>query len=83
MEWQPIETAPKTSKAILIHCAERKNTYTARWVRDEEYPWSGKWHHFPGGVLSEVATHWMSTPEAPNAAMSGEQKASPMERAVR
>lgn len=66
MEWQPIETAPKTSKAILIHCAERKNTYTVTWARDPEYPWSGKWKHFPGDYLTEVATHWMLLPEAPN-----------------
>jgi hypothetical protein len=66
MNWKPIETAPKTLKAILIYCAERKNTYTATWARDEEFPWSGKWKHFPGNFLNEVPTHWMPLPEAPN-----------------
>lgn len=66
--WKPIETAPKTSKAILVHCAERKNTYTATWVRDEEFPWSGKWKHFSGDFLNEAPSHWMSMPAPPPAA---------------
>ena len=74
MQWQPIETAPKTSKAILVHCAERKNTYTATWVRDEEFPWSGKWKHFAGGFLTEAPSHWMPLPAPPlpdNAEITG------------
>jgi len=63
--WQPIETAPKNSKAILVHCAERKNTYTVTWARDDEFPWSGKWKHFAGDFLNEVPTHWMPLPAAP------------------
>ena len=66
MKWQPIETAPKTLKSILVYCAERKNIYTASWVRNAEYPSSGKWHHFPGGPLKEIPTHWMLIPEAPD-----------------
>ena len=74
MQWQPIETAPKTSKAILVHCAERKNTYTVTWMRDEEFPWSGKWKHFAGGFLTEAPSHWMPLPAPPlpdNAEITG------------
>ena len=63
--WMPIETAPKTSKAILVYCAERKNTFTVTWARDEEYPWSGKWKHFVGDLLNAVPTHWMPLPPPP------------------
>jgi hypothetical protein len=63
--WQPIGTAPKTSKAILVHCADRKNTFTVTWARDEEFPWSGKWKHFAGDFLTETPTHWMPIPAAP------------------
>lgn len=76
--WQPIETAPKASKAILVHCADRKNTYTATWAPDEEFPWSGKWKHFPGGFIDEAPTHWMPMlddpaprPESPGAPDGG------------
>lgn len=64
-QWQPIETAPKASKAILVYCADRKNTYTATWARDKEFPWSGKWKHFPGGFIDEAPTHWMPLPDDP------------------
>ena len=63
--WQPIKTAPKTSKAILVHCADRKNTFTVTWARDEEFPWIGKWKHFAGDFLTETPTHWMPIPAAP------------------
>ena len=63
--WQPIETAPKGSKAILVHCSERKNTYVATWRLNDEFPWSGKWALFGGDLLNEVPTHWMSLPAAP------------------
>ena len=63
--WMPIETAPKTSKAILVYCAERKNTFTVTWARDEEYPWSGKWKHFVGDFLNDAPTHWMPLPPPP------------------
>jgi len=64
-EWQDIETAPKTSKAILIYCAERENIYTVTWVRNEEFPWSGKWRHVAGDFLTAVATHWQPLPPPP------------------
>ena len=58
-EWKPIETAPRTSKAILVWCPERKNIYIVCWF-DE-------WQHFcgTGRTLNETPTHWMPLPEPP------------------
>lgn len=60
MEWQPIETAPRASRAILVYCQERKNTYV---VCHSE---TRGWQHFGGdGDLIEFPTHWMPLPEPP------------------
>jgi len=56
--WQPIETAPKGSVAILVWCPKRMNIYAA-------YPYKSDWCAFGGGVLSETPTHWMPMPAAP------------------
>ena len=66
--WLPIASAPKSSKTIIVYCAERKNTYTVTWWRDEEFPWSGKWKHSHGDYLSETPTHWMPLPTPPKEA---------------
>jgi hypothetical protein len=59
-EWQPIETAPKSSKAILVHCGDRRNTYAVTWFRLYE-----GWAIFGGGALNEKPTHWMPLPAPP------------------
>jgi hypothetical protein len=57
--WRPIETAPKSAKAIMVHCSERQNTYVVYH--------NGKWHHFGGfSELTETPTHWQPLPTPPN-----------------
>ncbi len=65
MTWQPIETAPKTSRAILVWCPERRNTYVVTWWSIDESRTS--WVHFGGtsGELYETPSHWMPLPEPP------------------
>jgi hypothetical protein len=63
-EWQPIETAPKTTHSILAWCPERQNTYVICWLQGLDEP--GCWAHFGGGhMLDEAPTHWMPLPEPP------------------
>jgi hypothetical protein len=74
MEWQPIETAPKDGRDVLIFCPtnDRKPVCEAWWARDyEEGP--GYWMTpiGPNGrgytILPSTATHWMPLPEPPHA----------------
>lgn len=69
--WQPIETAPLTSQARLVWCAERKNTYVASWMAEYETREPG-WHHFAVGMpkMDETPTHWMPLPDPPKASES-------------
>lgn len=64
--WQPIETAPKTSKAILVYCAERKNIYTANYGKVGGFLQADGWRHFGnGGDMTEAPTHWQPLPPPP------------------
>ena len=58
--WQPIDTAPRSTKAILIHCSIMRNTYAVTWFKPYK-----SWAIFGGGYLRETATHWMPLPAAP------------------
>ena len=62
--WQPIESAPKSTRSILVHCAEYGNTYVVTWREDVE---ESGWLHFGGCFdrLTETPTHWMPLPAAP------------------
>lgn len=60
--WQPIETAPKSRKAIMVYCAERKNIYV---VTGSEIDSRG-WKIFGGSFLTESPTHWMPMPTPPS-----------------
>lgn len=66
-EWQPIETAPKDRKAILVYCSERKNTYTAIWGKVGGFWNEDGWAHFGGNNngMYEKPTHWMPLPPPP------------------
>lgn len=64
LTWQSIETAPRDSKARLVWCPDRQNTYAATRYKD-------KWCIFGGGVLHEVPTHWMPLPTPPIEAAHG------------
>lgn len=70
--WQPIETAPKTSHAIMVWCPEWCNTYEVTWNSifhlSDEWPERRKpgWQHFGGDRrLLEVPTHWRHLPMPP------------------
>lgn len=64
--WQPIETAPKDSKAILVWCPENLCCYAVSCggVTDK---YLGHWVIF-GGAFSRLChepTHWMPLPSPP------------------
>jgi hypothetical protein len=67
MDWQPIATAPKTSKAILVHCSSRHNTYVASYGKVGGFLRVDGWRHFGGGGdMMERPTHWMPLPPPPD-----------------
>lgn len=59
-KWQPIESAERTTRSILVWCPENRNIYCVYW-RD------GKWMQFGGGYgdLHDEPTHWMALPAPP------------------
>jgi hypothetical protein len=67
--WQPIETAPKTSKAILVYVPSNRCTFAVTWRKSD-----GKnppcWEIFGGGSRAflrspEGPSHWMPLPSPP------------------
>lgn len=61
-QWQPIESAPKTTRSILVWCPERQNQYMVFW--DSRY--EGEWRTVGGGTsLTEQPTHWQPLPVPP------------------
>lgn len=59
--WQPIETAEKSSRAILVWCPERRNIYTVSWSDIED-----EWLIFGGYArLDEFPIAWRSVPTPP------------------
>jgi hypothetical protein len=67
--WQDISSAPKERRAILVWCADRKNTYVVTWGQIEDERWG--WMHFCSGhpALSEEPTYWMPLPPPPGTAL--------------
>ena len=69
IEWQPIETAPKSGKAILIWQPDRPfgRAYVAEW--DAE--WTGGWWIVHDGksydrpLRGPDPSHWMLLPAPP------------------
>ena len=59
MEWQPIETAVKNSKARLVWCAEHQNTYIVTWLEGHG------WLIFGGRLLTEDPSYWSELPKPP------------------
>lgn len=61
MQWLPIESAPKDSKARLVYCPENQCIFCVSFdARD------GRWIYFGGnGTLFHKPTHWMPLPGAP------------------
>ena len=61
MEWQPIETAPKTGKEILF--------FSGGLIRIGFFDSAraGVWSVWPGRARARASpTHWMPLPEPPN-----------------
>jgi Protein of unknown function (DUF551) len=58
-EWQPIETAPKDSRARLIWVPENECIYCVSW--------NSGWEIFGGDRREHLqrATHWMPLPTPP------------------
>ena len=61
-EWQPIETAEKSSRFRLVWCPERRNTHLACWWFDGDRE---GWSEMSGGWLEQEPTHWMPIPPPP------------------
>ena len=64
--WQPIESAPKTSKSILVYNSENKCTYIVSYYIDK-YDGSEGWLIFGSHSNKFVScfSHWMPLPPAP------------------
>jgi hypothetical protein len=61
LQWQPIETAPKTDRAILVYCPGCMCSFTATWDKYCEV-----WEYFGGmGEMEDAPSHWMNLPEPP------------------
>lgn len=62
-QWLPIESAPRTTRSILVWCPERQNQYMVSW--DDRYE-EGEWRTVGGWTaLTEQPTHWQPLPAAP------------------
>lgn len=71
MEWQPIETAPKDERSILVF----DSTYgivTVKWRHDD--CWGGVWGKedyiqdgsiYDDALIARDLTHWMPLPDPP------------------
>lgn len=62
LQWQPIESSPRTSNARLVWCPDRQNTYLVAWSEINH-----GWYHFspPSARLQETPTLWMWPPSGP------------------
>lgn len=69
MDWQPIETVPRTGKTVLMW-SENAGYFAGNWP---EGCAAGEWHKIgddwrgSSHWRAQEATHWMPLPEAPNA----------------
>jgi hypothetical protein len=65
--WQPIETAPRTSKAILLWVPEVQCAFAVTWHDRKPGFWPEGWAIFGGDWRDHLqrATHWMPLPPAP------------------
>lgn len=60
MTWQPIETAPKDGKPVLLWKEPTKEHYVAAFIRGDHPGWCT-----PDGFEIFRATHWMPLPHPP------------------
>lgn len=77
--WRPIETAPKTSRCILVWCPENLCTYAVSWGKvsyDQGRFEREEWVIWGATVpLNKAPTHWMPLPPAPGAAPASDRQA--------
>ena len=72
--WQPIETAPKDGRWLLVYCPDGSNSYNddpplfvTTAFFDSEWRGGVWYHHYDDGVGHYLQpTHWMPLPEAPD-----------------
>lgn len=64
VEWNPIETAPKSRHSLLLYVPENKCIYCAVWSQ-----WESRWEIFGGDFREHLnrASHWAHIPPAPEA----------------
>ena len=68
VKWQPIETAPKDGRKILV-CSNIGFIAFARW---KVIFGEGNWNTMGGGITQpDDITHWMPLPKAPEEADNG------------
>jgi hypothetical protein len=58
-QWQPIETAPKDGKRILVFCSHSNMTIETCWLENSGFGWWWNTHHL------NPPTHWMPLPKPP------------------
>lgn len=70
MNWQPIETAPKDGRNILV--SDGRLVSIGGWLTDIDHgaEWEGQigmagWWAFDLGPNNDRPTHWMPLPEPP------------------
>ena len=61
MEWQPIDTAPKDGRWLLVTWAGKVNRCEAM----QYLPETGDWMWWDGDCARDAPTHWMPLPEPP------------------
>ena len=65
-EWQPIETAPKDGRAIILYLPWLKTARTGRWaIKGPRRGWLVHWSTTNKSVVASEPTLWMSLPELP------------------
>jgi len=64
-EWQPIETAPKDGRRILVYAETWPEIAVAEW-RDKGITLEGWRLHPFNDIDPEPLTHWMPLPEPPS-----------------
>jgi hypothetical protein len=66
MQWQPIETAPRNGRKIIV--SDGFNV-TMAWYVDDEYAEADEgepgWYEDEFDVMLRQPTHWMPLPEPP------------------
>ena len=63
-DWIPVqERMPNHSRAVLVHCGDRHNTYTALWI-------CPNWIYFSasGEIITEGVDCWQELPKQPASA---------------